>query len=175
MDGWFWILLLVSRFFVFSFTFLFIVVGHLNTLNGIYLGGKLGSWRSGGGSMGLLGRFCCRWGLDWTNNPINKGFLVGSMLERGAWGIKSYSVPEWEYTKSRYWAQLMAWSLITTPPIATSQAIGGNKYLVNQSTKSWFGIGSLMSLLHLLHSWIWSEICVEVFWCREVKRSVSVS
>ena len=32
------------------------------------------------------------------------GGLEGSYVGRGAWGIKSYSVPYWEYTKSRYWA-----------------------------------------------------------------------
>ena len=37
-----------------------------------------------GVSLGLLGKFCCRWGLDWTNNPINRGFCW--WLSRiGAW------------------------------------------------------------------------------------------
>ena len=37
-------------------------------------------------------------------SPWAWGGLEGSYVGRGAWGIKSYSVPYWEYTKSRYWA-----------------------------------------------------------------------
>ena len=101
--------------------------------------------------------------------------LVGSVLGRGAWGMRSYKVPDWEYTKSRYYAWLMACSSVTTPPIATSRAMGGNKDFVNQLSKSWSGIGALTSLLHLLHSWMWSDMCVEAFWRREVKSSLPVS
>ena len=61
-------------FFVFSFTFLFIVVRCLNTLNRIDLGGNLGSQRNMSGSLGLLGRFRYWQGMDWTNNPINRYF-----------------------------------------------------------------------------------------------------
>ena len=63
-----------TLFFIFIFTFLFIVSGCLNTLHRIDLGGNLGSWRSRGGSLSLLGIFCCWWKLDWTNNPINRYF-----------------------------------------------------------------------------------------------------
>ena len=53
--------------------FLFIARG-LNDLNRNNLDGNLGSQRSRGGSLGLLGRFCCWQGLDWTNNPIDRDF-----------------------------------------------------------------------------------------------------
>ena len=66
------VLLLVSRFLVFSYTFIFIITECLLTFDNIYLGGKLRSWRSSSRSMVLLGRFCCSSGLDWTNNPINR-------------------------------------------------------------------------------------------------------
>ena len=33
---------------------------------------------------------------------VSAGGLAGSVLGRGAWGMRSYKVPEWEYTKSRY-------------------------------------------------------------------------
>ena len=51
VGGWFWIFLLVSRFFVFRFTFIFIVSERLNALNRIDLGRNLGSRRSRGGSV----------------------------------------------------------------------------------------------------------------------------
>ena len=54
-------------------------------------------------------------------------------MGQGAWGIKSYSVSDWKYTKSRYWTRLMAYSSITSPPIATSRVMGGSNDLVNQS------------------------------------------
>ena len=57
IGGWFWILLVVSRFFVFTFTFLFIVARNLSTLKRIDLSGNLGSQRSRGGILGLLGMF----------------------------------------------------------------------------------------------------------------------
>ena len=53
--------------------------------------------------------------------------------------------------------------------------MGGNKDFMKQSAKSWSRIGALMSLLHLLHSWIWCKMCVDLFLHREVKRSVLVS
>ena len=56
--GWSWILL-VSEFFILTFTLLFIIAQGLSTLNRIDLGGNLRSRRSRGGSLGLLGRFCC--------------------------------------------------------------------------------------------------------------------
>ena len=33
---------------------------------------------------------------------VTAGGLVGSVLGRGACGIKSYNILDWEYTKSRY-------------------------------------------------------------------------
>ena len=64
----------------------------------------------------------------------------------------------------------MACSLVTTPPIATSQAMGGKKYFVNQSSKSWSGIGALMSLSTLsIHEYglkyVWSYFDVERLKC----------
>ena len=57
--GWSWILLLVSRFFIFIFTLLFIITRGLSTLNRVDLGRNLRIRRSRGGSLGLLGRFSC--------------------------------------------------------------------------------------------------------------------
>ena len=42
----------------------------------------------------------------------------------------SYSVLDWEYTRFRYWARLMACSSVTAPPIATSRAMGDDNDLV---------------------------------------------
>ena len=57
-------------------------------------------------------------------------------MGRGASAIKSYSVVDWEYTKSWYWARLMVCSSVITPPIVTSQAMGGSNDLVNQSANN---------------------------------------
>ena len=59
--------------------------------------------------------------------------------------------------------------------MATSLAIGGSKYFVNQSASNWSGIGSLINLHLLLHSWMWSDMWVDVVWNSEVKRFVPVS
>ena len=69
----------------------------------------------------------------------------------------------------------MASSSVTTPPIATSRVIWGNNDLVNHSTNNWSGMTALTSLRRHLHSWIWSEICMEVVGRREVNSSVHVS
>src|SRR5271154_5069764 len=55
--------------------------------------------------------------------------LVGSLVGLGAFGMMSYKVPDWEYTRSRYWARLIACSSVTAPPMATSLAIMGNRGL----------------------------------------------
>lgn len=101
--------------------------------------------------------------------------LDGSLVGWGALGISSYKVPNWEKTKSNYWAQLIAFSSVTTPPMETSWAMGGKSDLVNQSTRSWSRFWAFINLLNLLHSWIWSEIWVEVDCQREVRSLVPVS
>ena len=69
----------------------------------------------------------------------------------------------------------MAYSSVIAPPIATSQEIRGNNDLVNESTNNWYRIAALISLLCLLHSWIWLDMWVEVLCGIEVKRSVPIS
>jgi len=101
--------------------------------------------------------------------------LFGSFDGRGAWGINLYNVSHREYTKYRYWARDMACSSVTTPPIMTYQVKGGKRDLVNQSTNSWSKIVALISHRRHLHSWIWSEIWVEVDWHNDVKISIPIS
>ena len=69
----------------------------------------------------------------------------------------------------------MGLSLVTTPPMVTSLAMGGSKYFVNQSTNNWLGMGALINLCILLHSWIWSEIWVDVVCWSEVNSYIHVS
>jgi hypothetical protein len=52
------------------------------------------------------------------------------------------------------WARAMASSSVTTPPIATSRAIGGNRDFVNHSTNNWSGMVALINHHHRLHSCI---------------------
>ena len=51
----------------------------------------------------------------------------------------------------------------------------GSKEFVNQSASNWSGIGALVNLRLLLHSWIWLEIWVDVVCQSEVNRSVPIS
>ena len=69
----------------------------------------------------------------------------------------------------------MASYSVTTPPIVTSQEIGGKSDLVNHSANNWLGMITLINLFRCLHSWIWSEICMELVWQREVKSLVPIS
>ena len=59
--------------------------------------------------------------------------------------------------------------------MATYQTIWGNKDLLNQESKSWSRMGALINLWHLLHSWMCSNMWVELYCRREVKIFVPIS
>ena len=59
--------------------------------------------------------------------------------------------------------------------MATSLAMGGSKYFVNQSASNWWRRGALINLHLLLHSWIWLKMWVDVVYRSEVNRSVPIS
>lgn len=67
---------------------------------------------------------------------------------------------------------MIAYSSVVTPDSATSFVIYGNNDLTNQSNKNWPGILALIIRRRRLHSCMWSDIWVEVFWWKDVKSSV---
>jgi len=96
--------------------------------------------------------------------------FVGSIYALGALGRMSYRTIDCEYTKSNYWALIIASSFVVTFDKATSFIVYGNRDFTNQSA-----ISVVIIPLRCLHSCIWSDICVEVFWRNDVKSSVLVS
>ena len=83
----------------------------------------------------------------WSINTINKWYVwrfrtsgdledAGSVDGLGASGKRSNNVLDWEYTKSKYWAWVMAWSSVTQPPIAMFVAIFLTNDLVKHSVNN---------------------------------------
>lgn len=69
-----------------------------------------------------------------------EGNVVGLFHRWGVGGIRWYKVLDCEYTRSRYWAWAITFSLVTMFPMETSHVIGGSNEFVKQTSSNWSSI-----------------------------------